>query len=201
MAYCNTQENNCQLCSVKVLDSSGSGTVTGLIAGIEFVADNCPSNGKCVANMSVGAGLSPALNNAVNAAVAKGVVMTAAAGNDNASACNYSPGSADGAITVGSTTNTDARSSWSNFGSCVDVYASGSSITSSTIGSDSSTGIMSGTSMAAPRKYIFGAPFHACRTSSLIIPALLLMSYLVLYRRLWRCRDYPRCKSNGDVPH
>jgi serine protease len=104
--------------------------------------------------MSLG-GKSSALNTAVNAAVSAGVVMVVAAGNSNKDACSYSPGSATSAITVGSTTNTDtdARSSFSNKGKCVDVYAPGSGITSSWISSPVATRVLSGTSMASPRKF------------------------------------------------
>jgi serine protease len=107
--------------------------------------------GLCVANMSLG-GKSSALNTAVNAAVSAGVVMVVAANKD---ACSYSPGSATSTITVGSTTNTDtdARSSFSNKGKCVDVYAPGSGITSSWISSPVATRVLSGTSMASPRKF------------------------------------------------
>jgi len=116
-----TGGNGCELCAVKVLSSSGSGTYGGVIAGIDFVAANCgnmeggPFDMKCVANMSLGGGESETVNTAVNNAVNDfGVVMAVAAGNDNADACGYSPASAADAITVGSTDNGDARSSFSN---------------------------------------------------------------------------------------
>ena len=100
--------------------------------------------------MSLGGGVSAALNTAVANAVAAGVTMVVAAGNANADACLASPASEPSAITVGSTTNNDARSSFSSFGSCVDVYAPGSSITSAW--NNGGTNTISGTSMASPRK-------------------------------------------------
>ena len=140
------------LCAVKVLSASGSGSTSGVVAGINHAKNNCPSGTKCVINMSLGGGSSPAMNAAVAAAADAGVVVVVAAGNSNANACNYSPASEPKAITVGSTTNTDARSSFSNFGDCVDVYDPGSGITSAWIGSTSATRTISGTSMASPRE-------------------------------------------------
>ena len=103
--------------------------------------------------MSLGGGFSSSLNTAVANAVNKGVVMVVAAGNDNANACNYSPASEPLAITVGSTDSNDAQSSYSNWGSCVDVFAPGRSITSSWSTGTADTHTISGTSMATPRKF------------------------------------------------
>ena len=103
-----------------------------------------------VANMSLGGGVSTALDNAVNALSNSGVTIAVAAGNSNANACNSSPARAANAITVGSTTTTDARSSFSNFGTCVDLFAPGSSIVSSWFSSNTATATLSGTSMASP---------------------------------------------------
>ena len=102
--------------------------------------------------MSLGGGFSSAWNQAVANAVNAGVVMVVAAGNESQDACNVSPASEALAITVGSTTNTDAQSSFSNFGSCVDVYAPGSNIKSSWNTGVTDTNTISGTSMASPRK-------------------------------------------------
>lgn len=102
--------------------------------------------------MSLGGGFSAALNQALANAVDSGVTFAVAAGNDNANACNYSPASEPKAITVGSTTINDARSSFSNFGSCLDVFAPGSDITAAWIGSTTDIITISGTSMASPRK-------------------------------------------------
>ena len=101
--------------------------------------------------MSLGGGVSSALDTAVNNSITDGVTYALAAGNDyGANACNSSPSRVAAGLTVGSTTSTDARSSFSNIGSCLDLFAPGSSITSSWIGSDSATNTISGTSMATP---------------------------------------------------
>ncbi|MFG2061188.1 S8 family peptidase [Micromonospora sp. NPDC048871] len=138
------------LVGVRVLDNSGGGTYAQVIAGIDWVtADHQPGE-PAVANMSLGGGYDQATNDAVNRSIADGVVYSIAAGNSSANACNYSPASTPAAITVGATTNTDARASYSNFGTCLDIFAPGSSITSAWIGSDTATNTINGTSMAAP---------------------------------------------------
>ncbi len=139
---------NVRLAAVRVLNCSGSGTTSGVIAGIDWVADHAAK--PAVANMSLGGGFSSSLNNAVNSAVASGVTFAVAAGNSNANACNSSPASAGSAITVGATTSSDARASYSNYGSCLDIFAPGSSIRSAWIGGSSATNTISGTSMASP---------------------------------------------------
>ena len=141
---------NVTLVAVRVLDSSGSGTNSGVIAGIDFVASDHQAGQPAVANMSLGGGASSAVDTAVANAVADGVTFAVAAGNENQNACNVSPAREPSAITVGSTTTTDARSSFSNFGTCVDIFAPGSSITSSWNTSDTATNTISGTSMATP---------------------------------------------------
>ena len=103
-----------------------------------------------VANMSLGGGASSATDTATNNLANSGVVVVVAAGNSNADACNYSPARASGAFTVGSTTSTDVRSSFSNYGSCVDIFAPGSSIRSAWYTSTTATNTISGTSMASP---------------------------------------------------
>ncbi|WP_344469265.1 S8 family peptidase [Glycomyces lechevalierae] len=133
---------------VRVLNNSGSGTTAGVINGINWVAANAIK--PAVANMSLGGGYSSALNDAVANAVASGVTFAVAAGNENQNACNVSPASTPSAITVGATTSTDARASYSNYGSCLDVFAPGSSITSAWRTSNTSTNTISGTSMATP---------------------------------------------------
>lgn len=137
------------LVAVKVLDCNGSGTWDGVISGINWVVGNKSSN-SVVANMSLGGSYSSSINQAVANATAVGVTMVVAAGNESLDACTRSPASAPTAITVGATTNSDQRSSFSNFGNCLDIFAPGSSITSSTQSSDTSTATLSGTSMAAP---------------------------------------------------
>jgi subtilisin family serine protease len=141
---------NVTLVAVRVLDSSGSGTNSGVIAGIDFVASDHQAGQPAVANMSLGGGASSAVDTAVTNAVNDGVTFAVAAGNENQNACNVSPARAASAITVGSTTMSDARSSFSNFGTCVDIFAPGSSITSSWNTSDTATNTISGTSMATP---------------------------------------------------
>jgi subtilisin family serine protease len=133
---------------VRVLDCNGSGSTSGVIAGVDWVRLNHIN--PAVANMSLGGGVSTALDNAVNNLANSGVVIAVAAGNSNANACNSSPARAANAITVGSTTSTDARSSFSNFGTCVDLFAPGSSILSSWYTSNTATATLSGTSMASP---------------------------------------------------
>lgn len=133
---------------VKVLDCQGSGSNSGVIAGVDWVAQNHIK--PAVANMSLGGAASTALDNAVTNAVNAGVTFVVAAGNENQNACNVSPARAAGTLTVGSTTSTDARSSFSNFGSCVDIFAPGSSIASAWYTSNTATNTISGTSMASP---------------------------------------------------
>ena len=137
-----------RLVAVKVLSCSGSGSTTGVINGINWVVANRAT--RSVANMSLGGGVSSALDKAVNDAVGAGVTFVVTAGNSSANACNYSPARATNAITVGATTSTDARASYSNFGSCLDLFAPGSSITSAWKSSNTATKTISGTSMASP---------------------------------------------------
>lgn len=135
-----------QLVGVRVLNCQGSGSTSQVIAGINWVAANAIK--PAVANMSLGGGFSQSLNDAVTGAVNSGVTFAIAAGNSNANACNYSPASAPSAITVGASTSADARSSFSNYGSCLDIFAPGSAITSSVMSGGYES--WSGTSMATP---------------------------------------------------
>jgi subtilisin family serine protease len=141
---------NVTLVAVRVLDSSGNGTDSGVIAGIDFVTSNHLAGQPAVANMSLGGGASSALDTAVNNSINDGVTYAVAAGNETQNACNVSPARVANAITVGSTTTSDARSSFSNFGTCLDLFAPGSSITSAWRTSDTATNTISGTSMATP---------------------------------------------------
>ncbi|WP_177233506.1 S8 family serine peptidase [Stigmatella erecta] len=134
--------------AVRVLDCGGSGTYDGVIAGVDWVTANHIK--PAVANMSLGGGVSQAVDDAVTASIAAGVVYAVAAGNDNGNACNKSPARTPGALTVGATTNADERSSFSNYGPCVDLFAPGSSITSAWYTGDSDTNTLNGTSMASP---------------------------------------------------
>ena len=137
-----------KLVPVRVLDCAGSGTLSGVIAGIDWVAGSMLR--PAVANLSLGSSKSSTVNASVAGAFNKGVTMVVAAGNSNADACLYSPSSEPTAITVGATTSGDARATYSNYGTCVDIFAPGSSITSAWPTSTTATNILSGTSMASP---------------------------------------------------
>jgi len=132
---------------VKVLGADGSGSLSNVIAGVTWVA-NRNTNRRQVGSMSLGSTYNAAVNNAVASAVSYGITMVVAAGNSNANACNYSPASTASAICVGSSTWTDTRSSFSNFGNCVHIFAPGSDIDSAYLGNTYRT--LSGTSMACP---------------------------------------------------
>ncbi len=134
--------------AVRVLSCQGSGSTSGVVAGIDWVTNNRQL--PAVANMSLGGGADRALDDAVRKSVASGVVYALAAGNDNADACNTSPARTAEAITVGATTNTDARASFSNYGGCVDIFAPGQNITSAWLTDDAANKVLSGTSMATP---------------------------------------------------
>jgi aqualysin 1 len=136
------------LVAVRVLDCGGSGTWSGVIAGMDWVAAN--KSGPSVANMSLGGGANSSVDAAVTTMVNAGVVTVVAAGNSGANACNYSPARAVNAVTIGATTNADVKASWSNFGSCVDFFAPGVSITSAWHTTNTATNTISGTSMASP---------------------------------------------------
>jgi subtilisin family serine protease len=133
---------------VRVLDCEGSGSYAAIIAGIDWVAAN--ADGPAVANMSLGGSFSQALNDAIAAAVDSGVTFAIAAGNEGQDACGVSPGSEASAITVGATNESDAQTSWSNYGECVDLLAPGNGITSAWIDGDDAENTISGTSMATP---------------------------------------------------
>lgn len=139
------------LVAVRVLDCTGFGPYSGIIAGIDWVTYT--HNGPSVANMSLGGSYSQAVNDAVTRSTASGVTYVVSAGNNDANACNYSPASTPSALTVGATGlngSTDVRATFSNWGTCLDVFNPGVSITSAWIGSSTATNTISGTSMAAP---------------------------------------------------
>lgn len=148
--------------AVKVLRSSGSGTMSDVVKGVEWAAEahikkaKAAKEGKVkgfkgsVANMSLGGGSSRTLDLAVNAAVEAGMHFAVAAGNDNADACNYSPAAAENAVTVGASTLADERAYFSNYGKCTDIFAPGLNILSTWIGSEYAVNTISGTSMASP---------------------------------------------------
>lgn len=137
-----------RLYPVRVLGCDGYGSTSGIIAGMDWVANN--HSGPSVANMSLGGGASTATDQAVARLRNSGVTVVVAAGNENQDACNVSPARAAGAITVGSTTSSDARSSFSNWGSCVNIFAPGSGILSAWSTGNYATNTISGTSMATP---------------------------------------------------
>jgi len=149
---------------IRVLGCNGSGTNAGVIAGMDWVVANHVK--PAVANMSLGGGASTTTDQAVTRMRNAGVTVVVAAGNDNANACNYSPARSSAAITVGSTASNDARSGFSNFGSCVDIFGPGSSITSAWHTSNSATNTISGTSMAAPHVAGVAALFLADNPSA-----------------------------------
>ena len=155
------------LVAVRVLDCNGSGTNSGVIAGVNWVTTDHLAGAPAVANMSLGGGASQALDDAVNGAVADGVVFCVAAGNGDANgnavdACTTSPARAANAITVSATDITDTKPVWANTGTCVDIFAPGVNITSSWFSSNTATNTISGTSMATP---------HVCGAAALYIAA------------------------------
>ena len=134
--------------AVRVLSCAGSGSTATVIAGVDWVASN--HQNPSVANMSLGGSASASLDASVAGAVNAGVAMAVAAGNDGGDACNVSPAREPLAITVGATDISDTRASFSNWGSCLDIFAPGVNITSAWIGSNNATNTISGTSMASP---------------------------------------------------
>jgi subtilisin family serine protease len=143
---------------VRVLGCTGSGSTTDIVQGINWVTQN--GIRPAVANMSLGGGVNTALDNAVRNSIASGVTYAIAAGNSNIDACNFSPARTAEAITLGATGQNDARASFSNFGTCLDLFAPGVSITSAWFSSNSATNTISGTSMASP---------HAAGVAALIL--------------------------------
>jgi len=155
--------NNVTLVAVKVLDCQGDGTYEGVIKGIEWTLSDAKDNvapGKATANLSLGGPKSQAVDTAVRNLHASGVPTIVAAGNSNTNACNASPARERSIITVGSTDIDDKRSSFSNYGECVDIFAPGRDIKASWIDNDSQTKTISGTSMASP---------HVCGAVALLL--------------------------------
>jgi subtilisin family serine protease len=147
--------NGVSLVAVRVLNCNGSGTTSGVIAGIDWVTGDHDPGERAVANMSLGGGASSALDAAVNNSIVDGVSYAVAAGNGNAGgraqdACKYSPARVAAAMTIGATDKNDTKASWSNYGKCVDWFAPGVGITSAWNTSDTATNTISGTSMATP---------------------------------------------------
>jgi aqualysin 1 len=150
--------------SVRVLDCAGNGTWSGVIAGIDWVTERHVK--PAVVNMSLGGGLIRAVDEAVTRSITHGITYVLAAGNDNADACNFSPANVMAAITVGSTESTDVRRASSNWGSCLDIFAPGGSITSAWHTSNTAINEISGTSMAAPHVAGVAALFLQANTTA-----------------------------------
>jgi subtilisin family serine protease len=156
-----------KLVAVKVLDCTGSGSYSAIMAGVDWVTAHAVK--PAVANMSLGGPVYQALNDAVTRSIASGVTYAVAAGNDNKNACQQSPAVTPNAITVGATDNADTRASFSNYGTCVDLFAPGSRITSDSNSSNTATKMMSGTSMASP--HVAGAAALYLATHTTATPA------------------------------
>lgn len=139
---------NVSLVPIRILGCDGSGASSNVIAGLDWIL----KNGKkpAVVNMSLGGEANTSLDSAVENLFNNGYVMVVAAGNSNTDACSSSPARVSKAITVAATDSTDTRASYSNYGSCVDIFAPGSQINSSWIGSNTATKVLNGTSMATP---------------------------------------------------
>jgi subtilisin family serine protease len=138
------------LVAVRVLDCSGSGTWSGVIAGMDWVTANHAAGTPAVANMSLGGGVNASVDDAVRRMIADGVATAVAAGNSSRDACKFTPARVAAAMTIGATNSSDRRASWSNYGTCVDWFAPGVGITSSWYTSNTATNTISGTSMATP---------------------------------------------------
>jgi subtilisin family serine protease len=171
---------NIKLVGVRVLDCSGSGSTAGVIAGLDWITANHEAGQPAVANMSLGGGADAALDAAVNRAIADGIIVGVAAGNDGSAvsdmigasnACNGSPSRVPAALTVAATDSADNRASYSNRGSCVDLWAPGSSITSDWSTSPTATNTISGTSMATPHVVGVAALYLSQASNSAKTPA------------------------------
>ncbi|WP_433051087.1 S8 family serine peptidase [Dactylosporangium sp. CS-033363] len=137
-----------RLVGVRVLGCDGSGSYSGIIAGIDWITANAQK--PAVVNMSLGGDADGSVDQAVRNSIAAGITYAVAAGNAGTDACTMSPARTAEAITVGATDQNDARASFSNYGSCLDIFAPGVAITSDSKDSDTGTTVMSGTSMATP---------------------------------------------------
>ncbi|WP_156754901.1 S8 family peptidase [Actinokineospora pegani] len=165
---------NATVYAVRVLDNNGSGTIAGVIAGVDWVTANHKK--PATANMSLGGGASSTLDAAVRRSIAAGVTYGLAAGNSSTNASSSSPARVSEGLTVGATTNTDARASYSNYGSVLDIFAPGTNITSAWSTGDTATRTISGTSMATP--HVVGVATRYLQTNPGATPAQ-VASYLI----------------------
>jgi hypothetical protein len=153
-----------QLVAVKVLDCNGSGTIAGVVAGVDWVTAN--RTGPSIANMSLGGSASASLDLAVNNSIASGITYIVAAGNSNANACNASPAKVTDAITVGAVHGLGRRAWFSNYGTCVDLFSQGVGMRSAWHTSTTATAYLSGTSMAAPHVAAMASNFLSANLSA-----------------------------------
>ncbi|MGV3710542.1 MAG: S8 family serine peptidase [Gemmatimonas sp.] len=167
-----------RLYGVRVMDCSGNGRTSAVIAGIDWVTLNHKK--PAVANMSLGGAMSAALDAAVNGSIAAGVTYVVAAGNNGQDACLESPGRAPAVITVAATNASDTRAGWSNYGSCVDIFAPGESILSTWYTDDKATNTQSGTSMATP--HVAGVAALYLETNPTATPATVTSALLAAAR-------------------
>ncbi|OTB03803.1 hypothetical protein M426DRAFT_12305 [Hypoxylon sp. CI-4A] len=177
-------DNSTRLIAVKVLDENSSGSWSGIIAGIDWAVNDAQTQGRInrsVINMSIGGPKYQALDDSVKSAVDAGMTIVVAASNYGVDACTYSPASAPEAITVAAIDESDNRPGWSNYGTCVDIFAPGNDIYSAWKDSDTSYQTLSGTSMASPhvaglvtylmsREFISGPSSIASRLTDLATP-------------------------------
>jgi len=179
---------NARIIPVKVLGRTGSGSLAGVVGGINWAANdyNQPNFVPSIASMSLGGGRNEALNSAVEAAISIGLPFAIAAGNSNTNACNFSPASAPNAITVGATDlgsddDEDVKATYSNIGTCVKIWAPGTDIPSSYIPNSNSYAVLSGTSMACP--HVAGVAAVVLQANPSYTPAQLLDALLGLANR------------------
>ncbi|MDI5943085.1 S8 family peptidase, partial [Micromonospora sp. DH15] len=164
-----------KLVAVRVLNCRGRGTNAGVIGGVNWVTSNHQAGQPAVANMSLGGGANSSLDTAVANSIADGVTYAVAAGNSNANACTSSPAAVPTAITVGATQSNDARASFSNYGTCLDIFAPGVDVLSAWYSSNTATNTISGTSMASP--HVAGAAARVLSNNPTWTPAQ-VASYL-----------------------